>query len=127
MIWFALGLSLMVAEILTGTFYLLAISAGFFLAGITELIGFGFSMQMAVAGIASTGCCLGLHSYRKGKAKEPVLSFDVGQKVNVTEEEGVLKAQYRGSAWSVEHAESKELSVGEYTIVQMKSNTIVVS
>lgn len=127
MIWFAVGLALMVAEILTGTFYLLAISAGFFLAGLAELIGVGFSVQMAVAGIASTGCCLALHAYRKGKAKEPALSFDVGQKVSVTSEEGVFKAQYRGSLWAVEHAESKDLNVGEYTIVQLKSNTIVVS
>lgn len=127
MIWFALGLALMVAEILTGTFYLLAVSAGFFLAGLAELVGAGLTSQMIVAGIASTGCCLALHAYRKGKAKEPALSFDVGQKVTVVQEGDGLKAHYRGVAWAVEHAEQKELSVGEYTIVQLKSNTIVVS
>lgn len=127
MIWFAIGLALIVAEILTGTFYLLAISAGFFLAGVVELTGLGFSAQLISAGAASAGCAIWLHLHRKGKPLAPELSFDVGQKVSVGMEEGVFKAQYRGTSWAVEHAENKDLAAGEYTIVQMKSNTIVVS
>ena len=128
MIWFIAAFALVIAELLSGTLYLLVIGAGAAAAGVIALAGPGFAVQFAVAAIVSVAGIAVVHKLKLGRARAGAhrrnLSFDAGQAVQVIERraDGSLRVNYRGTQWDaqVEGAESEHLVIKE-----TRGNTLI--
>ena len=128
MIWFIAAFALVIAELLSGTLYLLVIGAGAAVAGVLALAGAGFAAQFAVAAIVSVAGIAVVHKLKLGRARAGThrrnLSFDAGQAVEVIERraDGSLRVNYRGTQWDaqVEGAEGLHLVIKE-----TRGNTLI--
>ena len=88
-VWFVIGFGLVIAELLTGTFYLLVIAIAFGAAGVAALLGGSVVLQLATAAVFSLGGTLWLRQSRFGRrlrdraTSDRVQNMDVGQTLRV--------------------------------------------
>ncbi|MFN9209844.1 MAG: NfeD family protein [Betaproteobacteria bacterium] len=132
-LWFVLGLALLVAELATGTFYLLMLAVAFAAGGLVALAGGPLALQLVLAAAIGFAGSIWLRRVRalrgaRGAAHDPVQHMDVGQTVHVDEwsPSGTARAQYRGALWEVELARGEPARAGEYTIQAIHANRLVV-
>ncbi len=135
-VWFVLAGVLVMAEIFTGTFYLLMIGLGLFAGGVVATFGFGHSTQLvtaAVVGIASTYM---LRRSKWGKrptadaARDPNINLDIGQTLTVEYWEpsaATARVSYRGAQWDVQLAEGATAAPGIFTIREIRGSRLIVS
>ncbi len=86
--WFVVAFGLLVAELLTGTFYLLVISIALAVAGIAALAGAPIALQFVVAAVIGIGGSVWLRTTRFGKrlherGDDRVQNMDIGQSLRV--------------------------------------------
>lgn len=106
LIWVVAGFVLVIAELLTGTFYLLVIGAGAFAGALAAWMGSHAVAQAVVAGaVALAGTWL-VHLWHRGqpKAAPGEANFlDRGQPVVLeswsNEAARVARVKYRGTTW----------------------------
>ena len=102
-LWAILGLSLIIVELLTGTFYLLMLGIAAFGAALAAWLGQGFGVQAVVAGVISAAGCFGVHAYRAKNAKGQMTPLDAGQPASfegwVDQGAGRGRVRYRGAHW----------------------------
>ena len=129
-IWWLLAAGLVVAELVTGTFYLLAVAVAFALGGFAALFGVPFEVQLvAAAAIALVGIFVA-YRWRPGRpsgTREP--SFDVGQSVRVQawNPDGSARVAYRGTLWQAQPASPDVPRVDTMYIVDVRGSTLIVS
>ena len=134
-VWFVLGFGLVIAELLTGTFYLLVIAVAFGAAGVAALLGMGVVVQLAAAAAFSLGGTLWLRQSRFGRRlrdraiSDHVQNMDVGQTVRVDQwaPNRTARANYRGATWDVELAPGEEAAGGEFVIRAINANRLIVA
>src|SRR5512143_2791321 len=109
--WFVIGFGLLVAELLTGTFYLLVIAVAMGADGLSYLAGASFALQLVIAAVIGLGGSMWLRTTKWGKrlherGDDRVQNMDIGQSLHVDHWSagGTARAQYRGSVWDVELA-----------------------
>lgn len=129
--WFIAGFVLLVAELMTGTFYLMVIAAAFACAGVAALLGWPLVVQFTIAAVIGFGGSVGLRKSRFGKASttaNPLQQMDAGQRVHVDawNENRSARANYRGAPWDVELAAGEAAVGGEFEIVEVRANRLVV-
>ncbi len=107
-IWLLIGLALVVAEMLTGTFYLLILGIA---AGIGSLVAYlnqPFWMQALAAGIAAIVSGVLVHRFHNAaNASSPRDSAnDIGETVTIeswqSESQRLARVRYRGTTWDAE-------------------------
>jgi membrane protein implicated in regulation of membrane protease activity len=132
--WFVVGFGLLVAELLTGTFYLLVIAVAMGAAGVAALTGAPFSLQLVVAAIIGLGGSLWLRTTRFGRrlherGDDKVQNMDVGQTLRVDQwsPTRTARAQYRGSMWDVELAPGELPAPGDFVIREIHANRLIVA
>lgn len=130
--WFVLGFAALIAELTTGTFYLMVVAAGLGAAGIAALLGAPLAVQLTVAAAIGFGGALWLRRSRGAAgsaASDPVQNMDVGQTVRVGQWSAArtARASYRGAEWDVELAPGEEPVPGDFTIRAIQSNRLVVA
>lgn len=131
--WFVLGFALLIAELMTGTFYLMVIAIAFACAGLADLLGAPFVVQLVVAAIIGFGGALWLRSSRFGKApapgSNPLQQMDVGQRVRIETwaENRTARTSYRGAQWDVELAPGEPPGSGEFEIREVRANRLIVA
>src|SRR3954462_1935628 len=76
--WAILGLALVIAELLSGTFYLLVLGIAAFSAAGAAWLGLGFAPQIVVAAVVSAVGCYGVHVYRVRNRSQQMPSIDAG-------------------------------------------------
>lgn len=106
-VWWIAAAVLIGAELLTGTFYLLAVGAAFAIGGAAAMAGLSMEIQLTVAGVAAVLLIWIAHRWRQRKAPPtPQPSLDVGQSVRVQgwNPDGTARVSYRGSQWTAELA-----------------------
>ena len=128
MIWFIAAFALVIAELLSGTLYLLVIGAGAAVAGVIALAGLGFAAQFAVAALVSVAGIAVVHKLKLGRSRGGAprrnLSFDAGQAVEVIERrpDGSLRVNYRGTQWDAQ----VEGAGGEHLVIkETRGNTLI--
>jgi membrane protein implicated in regulation of membrane protease activity len=103
--WWIAAALLIGAELVTGTFYLLAVGIAIAFGGVAAWFGAGLATQFAVAGILGVGLTILAHQWRRKHAapKSPP-PLDVGQAVHVQmwNSDGTARVAYRGSTWDAE-------------------------
>ncbi len=103
--WWTAAVVLAVAEMATGTFYLLVIAVAAVVAGIFAWAGLSPTWQLAIASFSTIAGLIALQQYKKRcMKKEPKLgnNLDVGQYVEVLAwvgNEGRARVHYRGTQW----------------------------
>jgi membrane protein implicated in regulation of membrane protease activity len=103
LIWLLAGLALVIAELITGTFYLLVLGVAAFGAGAAAWLGGGFPSQVITATVvAGVGVYL-VHVYRARNAAQQMQPIDAGQPANfeswVDQAAGLARVRYRGASW----------------------------
>lgn len=103
LLWLLAGLALVIAELVTGTFYLLVLGVAAFGAALAAWLGGGFPLQAITAtGVAGVGAYF-VHAYRARNAAQQMPSIDAGQPASfeswVDQAAGLARVRYRGASW----------------------------
>lgn len=102
-LWAILGLTLVIIEMLSGTFYLLMLGVAAFGAAFAAWIGQPFPVQAFVAAAIAGAGCYGVHLYRARNATEQMPNVDAGQPASfeswIDEGARLARVSYRGAAW----------------------------
>ena len=133
--WFVIGFGLVVAELLTGTFYLLVIAVAFGAAGVAALLGAPVVLQWGTAAAVSLGGTLWLRQSRFGRrlhdraTSDHVQNMDVGQTLRVDQwaPNRTARANYRGATWDVDLAPGEVPASGEFVIREIQANRLIVA
>lgn len=132
--WFIVGFGLLVAELLSGTFYLLVIAVAMGVAGLAALAGAPFALQLVIAAAIGLGGSLWLRTTRFGKrlhekGDDRVQNMDIGQSLRVDQWTAgrTARAQYRGAVWDVELAPGEQPVGGDFVIREIHANRLIVA
>ncbi|MGE5738025.1 MAG: NfeD family protein [Betaproteobacteria bacterium] len=102
-IWWILATLLIGAELLTNTFYLLAVGIAFLFGGIAAWVGAEMPMQLLTAGVLATVGTIAANRWRRRHGDAPNLpGLDVGHSVRVEswQPDGTARVVYRGTRWN---------------------------
>lgn len=129
--WIAAGV-LVAVELATGTFYLLMFAVGAAAGAIAAHAGAGGTAQIVAAALVGGGATVAWHLKRARQPARPPsgsdrdVQQDVGRTlhVNLWNDDGSARVQYRGAAWSVRYDGSDTPSPGEHVIVAVDGNLL---
>lgn len=130
--WAIGALALVIAELLTGTFYLLMLGVAAFGAAAAAYLGLQFSSQVIVAAIVAGAGCYGVHVYRAKNRAGQMPSIDAGQPATfeqwIDQSARLARVRYRGAGWDarVEGAEALEPGSVLY-VLNTDGNTLKVA
>jgi membrane protein implicated in regulation of membrane protease activity len=100
--WWILATILVGAELVTGTFYLLAVGIAFAFGGVAALMGASTPMQLLTAGVLAVVGTVIANRWRRRRGESPALpGLDVGRSVQVEtwHADGTARVLYRGTHW----------------------------
>jgi membrane protein implicated in regulation of membrane protease activity len=129
-IWWVLAGVLAAAELLTGTFYLLAAGVAFAIGGLAAWLGASHAVQLLVAAGAAIVGIFGAHRWRKARAPNaPDMPYDVGQAVQVRGwlPDGTARVNHRGTLWSAVPETPDTPRAETMYVVAIRGSTLVVS
>lgn len=125
---------LIVAELFIGTFYLLMIALGLVFGALAAWLGASGALQTLVAaaiGIAATLVLRRTRFARSGRrpaANDPSINLDIGQRVSVPQwHGGRARVMYRGALWDVELGQGAIPEAGNFKIVEVQGNRLIVA
>jgi membrane protein implicated in regulation of membrane protease activity len=134
-LWWVLAGLLVVAELLTGTFYLLMLALGSGAGALAAHLGLGNAMQMVAAALVGGGATAIWH-FRRASAPRSApaasnrdVNIDIGQTVHVEAwgQNRLARVPYRGASWEVHHVGPGEPAAGEHVIVAVQGNRLDVA
>lgn len=127
-IWWILATLLTGAELLTGTFYLLAVGIAFAFGGIAAWLGASMQMQLLTAGVLAVVGTVIANRWRRRSGDPPLLpGLDVGQSVRVEtwQPDGSARVIYRGTRWNGVLASTETPRRHTMYIVATRGSTLV--
>lgn len=134
-LWFVLAFGLLIAELLSGTFYLLMVALGFAAGGVAAWLGATLALQLVIGagiGIAATLILRrtrwGMKRLQGDAASNPDVLLDIGQVVQVAEwHDGMAKVHYRGCQWDATLESGAVESAGAQVIKAIQGSTLVLA
>jgi membrane protein implicated in regulation of membrane protease activity len=103
LVWAIIALVLVIAELLSGTFYLLMLAVGAFGAAAAAHFGQPFPMQSVVAALLGVAGCYGVHVYRANSSTKRMAPLDAGMPASFESwlDAGarLARVRYRGASW----------------------------
>ena len=134
-LWFVLAFGLLIAELMTGTFYLLMVALGFVAGGIAAWLGAAIEFQLAIGAAVGIVATVILRRTRWGMKRlqgdagsNPDVLLDIGQVVQVTEwRDGMAKVHYRGCQWDAALEPGAAASAGTQVIKAIRGSTLIVA
>lgn len=130
LIWLIVALVILGSEMMLGTIYLLAFSAGALAACVCALFGLTLTAQFTVAALVIVlGVIIALYFRRNIRKLTPNTqcdNLDKGQIVSVTKvnEDGSAKVNYRGTSWTA-YADNGSLECGVYKIERVEGTRLI--
>jgi membrane protein implicated in regulation of membrane protease activity len=131
-LWWVLAGVLVIAELLTGTFYLLMLALGSVAAAGAAHAGAAGTAQFVAAALVGGGATALWH-FKRARAPRSApaasnadVSPDIGQTVVVAQwqADGKARVPYRGAAWTVRHAGAGTPAPGEHRIVAVHGSEL---
>ena len=129
-VWWIAAAVLVGAELLIGTFYLLAVGIAAAIGGLAAWLGAPLPLQFVIAGIFGVGFTGAAHQWRRRQAPaEAQPSLDVGQSVHVQtwNADGTVRVAYRGSLWDAELASPDVPRAETLYIVATRGSVLLLS
>lgn len=131
--WIGAGL-LIVAELLSGTFYLLMIALGFIAAAVARMAGANLAWQCTLAALVALAAVLVLRRARfarrrakRDASSNPDVNPDIGASVQVAAwQDGRARVIYRGAHWDAELAPGACATAHTYEIVAVRGSCLIV-
>lgn len=136
-IWWFAAVIVVMAELATGTVYLLMLALGLVAGGVAALLTLGMSLQLLAAAVGTALGCAAVH--RKKSLDPPKLQaqrnadvhIDLGNEVQVDAwaEDHTATVNYRGARWQVafDGALTALPVAGKHRIVAMNGSTLVLA
>lgn len=125
---------LVIAEMFTGTFYLLMIAIGLAFGGLAALLGVSGPVQTLIAAGVGLVATAVLHRSRFGRpakrnpTRDQNVNLDIGARVAVPLwQDGRARVMYRGALWDVELGPGALAEAGDYRIVEVQGNRLIVA
>ena len=135
-LWWIAAAALVIAEMLTGTVYLLALAAGLVAGALAAHAGIAINLQIVIAALVGVAATLAWHfsNARKGRASaanvnaNPDVHQDIGAQVQVDawEADGTAQVSYRGAQWGVMAAQGSARLPGLHRIKEVTGSRFVV-
>ncbi len=129
-VWWLLALGLGLAELFTGTFFLLFLALGAAVAGVASTVGLGLTWQLLAAAAGALAGAFWLRARQKKGSTPAGDSLDVGERVTVVSWSSPRRTEvrYRGASWQVElEGEGAHGEPGEHVIRQVNGNVLIVA
>ena len=132
LIWLMAGFILVIAELVTTTFYLLVLGIAAFVGAGVAYGGGGFAWQAIVAALVAAAGVLWVNHYRKRAMPKQMRGIDVGQPACfdswVNRSAGHARVKYRDALWDAHVAGEAAGEPGEILYVNsVDGNTLKVS
>lgn len=133
-IWWLLAGGLVVAELLTGTFYLLMLAIGLGAAAIAAHLGASATWQILTAALVGGGSVIGWHALRRRRPGDPSaradrsVNLDVGETIMIDSwnADGTSSVKYRGANWVAIHRPGVQPSTGLHRVAELVGNRLLV-
>lgn len=129
-IWFLLALTMLAAEMATGTFYLLVLAVALGAGGLAALTGLALPAQITLSAVIGV---IGTLILRRSKisrtAPNENQNLDIGQSVRVMHirEDGSLRVAYRGAEWEAQLASADTPHDQTLFIQSMQGSKLILS
>ncbi len=130
--WVGAGV-LIVAELMTGTFYLLMIALGF-LAGVLALaLGAPLDVQLGIAALVALVAVTLLRRFRPNRRRADAahnrdVNLDIGESLTVPNwHDRHARAMYRGAEWDIELAPGEAEDANVYQITALRGSCLIVA
>lgn len=132
--WIAAGV-LIVAELMTGTFYLLMIALGFLAGALSYELGAPLDVQLIVAAVVGLAAVVTLRRSRFGRRRrmtdastDPGVNLDIGATLAVAAwHDRRARTMYRGAEWDVELAPGEPEDAPLYEIKAVRGSCLIVA
>ena len=131
--WLATG-GVIVAELLTGTFYLLMLTIGCAAGALAAHMGWGLTVQMVLAALVGGGAVVGwhlrqMHSHQEAPAQSNSnVNMDIGGTVQVDawHTDGTADVHYRGARWTAIHRPGVIPGPGPHRVAELVGSRLLV-
>jgi len=131
--WLATG-TLVIAELLTGTFYLLMLSIGMAAGALAAHAGLSMAVQLVAAAVVASGAVLAWHLLRQRlsptsqASANPDVNLDIGEVVQVDAwlPDGSTRVKYRGAQWAAVPRAGAPAGPGAYRIVEVHGSQLII-
>jgi membrane protein implicated in regulation of membrane protease activity len=132
-IWWLAAVVLVIAEMNSGTFYLLAVALGLAVAGLSAYLGMAWGGQAAIAALLCTLSVAAIYRWKQGQGpahEQANLAYDIGQTVQTVRwsDERHARVSYRGAEWDAELASTASADTARQTwrIKQVEGSRLII-
>lgn len=131
--WLAAG-AVVVAELLTGTFYLLMVALGLFAAALGAHAGLPIALQIVAAAVVGGGAVVAWYQLKKRRPGDPStgadrsINLDVGETLLIDSwnADGTTTVKYRGAQWTAIHRPGITPATGMHRVAEVVGNRLLV-
>lgn len=131
--WLAAG-AVVVAELLTGTFYLLMVATGLAAAALAAHMGVSVTVQILAAAVVGGGAVVAWYLIKKRRPGDPSaradrsVNLDVGETILIESwgTDGTTQVRYRGATWTAIHRPGVTPSTGMHRVSELVGNRLLV-
>ena len=132
LVWLVAGFVLVIAELVTGTFFLLILGVAAFAGSATAWFGLGFWLEALCSAAVAVAGVFWVRQQRKTLQQPDMASLDVGQAVTleswVNREQGAARVKYRNTQWDAEVEGERAFERGQVLYIHaVDGNTLRVS
>ncbi|MOA23633.1 hypothetical protein D3C78_1442650 [compost metagenome] len=133
-VWWLIAGVLVVAELLTGSFYLLMLAIGAVAGALAAHLGASETTQLLSAALVGAAAVVGCYLLRKRQARQQAgqgnrsMNLDIGESVQVDSwaPDGTAQVRYRGAQWTVVLRPGNAATPGSYRVAEVIGNRLLV-
>ena len=132
LVWLVAGFALVIAELVTGTFYLLVLGVSGFVGAGVAYAGGSYLAQAVVAAVFAVAGTLWVHRYRHRLGALRMRGLDVGQPATfdcwIDRGAGHARVRYRDTLWDAQVSGGASGEAGEVLyVISIDGSTLQVS
>ncbi len=135
MVWFVIAFGLLIAELMTGTFYLLMVAIGCAVGGLAAVAGATLPLQLVIGAAVGFAATMVLRRTRWGMQRlQPDVAsnrdviLDIGEVVQVSDwRDGTAHVRYRGCQWDAALEPGALARPGAQIIKAIRGSTLIVA
>ena len=133
-LWWLMAGVAVVAELLTGTFYLLMLAVGLGAGALAAHAGLGSVAQVLVAAGVGSATVLAAYFTRRARPGDPSpradrsVNLDVGETIVIDSwnADGTTTVKYRGATWTAIHRPGVTPSTGMHRVAELVGSRLLV-
>lgn len=133
-VWWLIAGVLVVAELLTGSFYLLMLAIGAVAGALAAHLGATETVQILSAAFVGAAAVVGCYLLRKRQARQQSaqgsrsMNLDIGESVQVENwaPDGTAQVRYRGAQWTAVLRPGNAATPGTHRVAEVIGNRLLV-